>query len=438
MKLWQKQGTTVSELVESFTVGRDKEFDLLLAKHDVQGSIAHVTMLGTTGLMSKEESQQAVTALRGILLEIESGTFKINDGIEDVHSQVEWMLTQRIGETGKKIHSGRSRNDQVAVDIKLFLREQVLDIKDATSQLFELLIRQSNRYREHLMPGYTHLQIAMPSSFGLWLGAYAESLVDDLEVLAAAYNVINKNPLGSGAGYGSSFPLDRRLTTELLHFSTMNYNAVYAQMTRGKTEKITAMGLSCIAATMGRLAMDCCLYMGQNFGFIAFPDELTTGSSIMPHKKNPDVFELIRARCNRIQSVPNELSLLLANLPSGYHRDLQLTKEILFPAIADLRACLQMMMLMLENISVTENLLEDEKYKYVFTVEAVNELVNKGVPFREAYRQVGDAVQNGSFSFDAGARLKHTHEGSIGNPGNEEIAAQMQKVLEKFTPLPAS
>jgi argininosuccinate lyase len=432
MKLWQKENTSVSELIEKFTVGRDKEFDLLLAKYDIQGSIAHVTMLAEVGLMEKEEVEKAVKELKNIATEIENNQFKIEDNVEDVHSQVEFLLTQRIGDIGKKIHSGRSRNDQVAVDIKLYLRAEVLKIKDEVKELFDLLLSLSERYKDKLLPGYTHLQIAMPSSFGLWFGAYAESLVDDLEMLAASYNVTNKNPLGSGAGYGSSFPLNRTLTTKLLQFHTLNYNSVYAQMSRGKTEKIVSMGMSCIAATLSKLAMDCCLYMNQNFKFISFPAHLTTGSSIMPHKKNPDVFELIRAKCNRIQSIPNELTLLLNNLPSGYHRDLQLTKEILFPAIEELKACLQLTRLMLSNIEIQDNILEDEKYKYLFSVEAVNELVNKGISFREAYQQVGNQIEKGQFNFDLSKGLHHTHEGSIGNLGNEEIRGLMDGVLKKF------
>lgn len=432
MKLWQKDNTTTSELIEKFTVGRDKEFDLLLAKYDVQGSIAHVTMLGEIGLITKEESAQAVEALLQIEKEIDESTFSIEEGIEDVHSQVEFLLTQRISDVGKKIHSGRSRNDQVAVDIKLYLRAEISNVKDEVNELFHLLIEQSEKYKSTLLPGYTHLQIAMPSSFGLWFGAYAESLVDDLEMLAAAYHITNKNPLGSGAGYGSSFPLNRIRTTELLGFASLNYNSVYAQMTRGKTEKVTAMGLSCLAATLSKLAMDCCLYLNQNFGFISFPSELTTGSSIMPHKKNPDVFELIRAKCNRIQSAPNELSLLLANLPSGYHRDLQLTKEILFPAIEEVKACLQLTRLMLSNIEVKENILQDDKYKYLFSVEAVNTLVNQGIPFREAYQKVGNDIESGAFQFDATTALHHVHEGSIGNLCNKEIEGLMQTVMEKF------
>jgi argininosuccinate lyase len=432
MKLWQKENTSVSDLIEKFTVGRDKEFDLLLAKFDVQGSIAHVTMLGEVGLMKKEETSKAIATLQQIEEEILNGKFEIGKDVEDVHSQVEFLLTERIGDIGKKIHSGRSRNDQVAVDIKLFLRAEVQNVKNEVKGLFDLLIQQSEKYKDQLLPGYTHLQIAMPSSFGLWFGAYAEGLIDDLEVLAAAYQVTNKNPLGSGAGYGSSFPINRTITTELLDFSTLNYNSVYAQMSRGKTEKVVSMGLSCIAATLSKLSMDCCLYLNQNFGFISFPSELTTGSSIMPHKKNPDVFELIRAKCNRIQSIPNELTLLLNNLPSGYHRDLQLTKEILFPAIEELKACLQLAGLMLSNIGIKDNILSDEKYKYLFSVEAVNELVNKGIPFREAYKQVGNQIEKGTFNFDYNKELHHTHEGSIGNLKNEEITNQMNLVLRKF------
>jgi len=433
MKLWQKENTSVSELIEKFTVGRDKEFDLLLAKYDVEGSIAHVTMLGEVGLMTKEEAVKAVEALQQIGEEIENSKFEIGNDVEDVHSQVEFLLTQRIGDIGKKIHSGRSRNDQVAVDIKLYLRAEVQLVKNEVKQLFDLLIGQSEKFKNKLLPGYTHLQIAMPSSFGLWFGAYAESLVDDLEVMAASYQVANKNPLGSGAGYGSSFPLNRTLTTKLLKFSTLNHNSVYAQMSRGKTEKIVAMGLSCVAATLSKLSMDCCVYLNQNFGFITFPPELTTGSSIMPHKKNPDVFELIRAKCNRIQSSPNELTLLINNLPSGYHRDLQLTKEILFPAIEELKACLQLARVMLSNIEVKDNILADEKYKYLFSVEAVNELVNKGIPFREAYQQVGNQIEEGSFNFDYTRQLNHTHEGSIGNLNNQQIVQEMGLVLQKFS-----
>ena len=431
MKLWQKDNTAISELIEKFTVGRDKEFDLLLARYDVQGSMAHITMLAEVGLMDAEEAKTAMKGLEEIAKEIESGNFNIAEGVEDIHSQVELLLTERIGDAGKKIHSGRSRNDQVAVDIKLYLRAEILQIKDAAYNLFKTLIVLSNQHKDKLLPGYTHLQLAMPSSFGLWFGAYAESLVDDLEMMAAAYRITNKNPLGSGAGYGSSLPLNRSVTTELLQFEELNYNSVYAQMTRGKTEKVVAMGMSCIAATLSRMSMDVCLYMNQNFDFISFPAELTTGSSIMPHKKNPDVFELIRAKSNRIQSLPNELTLLLNNLPSGYHRDLQLTKEILFPAIEELKLCTGIARMMLENIVVRDNILDDDKYKYLFTVEAVNELVNKGIPFREAYKEVGNQVEAGQFNHTT-RELKHSHEGSIGNLGNEAIERMMETVLNKF------
>ena len=431
-KLWSKESTSTSALIERFTVGRDKEFDVLLAEFDVLGSLAHTEMLKAVGLLSKEDLGLIQAGLKQILGEIREGSFVIDKEVEDVHSQVEGLLTQRIGDAGKKIHSGRSRNDQIAVDIKLFLRAQLLAIKEEAVQLFDQLIGLSEKFKDKLLPGYTHLQIAMPSSFGLWFGAYAESLVDDLEMLAAAWQVTNKNPLGSGAGYGSSFPLDREMTTRLLGFRTLNFNSVYAQMSRGKTERAVAMGLSSVAATLSRLAMDCCLYLSQNFGFIAFPAELTTGSSIMPHKKNPDVFELIRAKCNRIQSVPNELTLLVNNLPSGYHRDLQLTKEILFPAIGEGLACLQMMRLMLGSIQVRDNILADEKYRFLFSVEAVNLLVNEGVPFREAYQRVGNEIEKGNFHFDYTQKLRHTHAGSIGQPANDRIAAEMKKVLEKF------
>jgi argininosuccinate lyase len=405
---------------------------VLLAEYDVLGSLAHTEMLEAVGLLSKEDLVLIQNGLKQILAEIREGSFTIDKDVEDVHSQVEGLLTQRIGEAGKKIHSGRSRNDQVAVDIKLYLRARVLALKEEVRQLFGQLILLSEKYKDKLLPGYTHLQIAMPSSFGLWFGAYAESLVDDLEMLAAAYQVANKNPLGSGAGYGSSFPLDREMTTRLLQFRTLNYNSVYAQMSRGKTEKIVAMALASVAGTIGRLAMDCCLYINQNFGFISFPPELTTGSSIMPHKKNPDVFELIRAKCNRIQATPNELTLLINNLPSGYHRDLQLTKEILFPAIREGMACLEITRLMLSHIQIRDNILEDEKYKYLFSVEAVNQLVNQGISFREAYRQVGNDIERGEFHFDHHQQLHHTHAGSIGNLSNDRIVAEMEKVLEKF------
>jgi argininosuccinate lyase len=432
MKLWDKTGTNNNTLIEQFTVGRDQEFDSKLARYDVQGSIAHVKMLESVHMLSPEETRQILNELDHIESEINNGKFLIEPGVEDVHSQIELQLTRKIGEAGKKIHSGRSRNDQVAVDIKLFLRAEILLLKEEVKSLFDELITLSETYKEDLLPGYTHLQIAMPSSFGLWFGAYAESLTDDLEMLAAAFRIVNKNPLGSGAGYGSSLPLNRTKTTELLDFESLHFNVVYAQMSRGKTEKMVSFGMSALAATLSRLAMDCCLYMNQNFGFISFPDELTTGSSIMPHKKNPDVFELIRARCNRIQAIPNELSLLMNNLPSGYHRDMQLTKEILFPAIEELKSCIAMTMLMFSQIRVKKNILRDEKYKYLFSVEAVNELVNKGVPFREAYKTIGQQINSGTFSYDQSKPLLHIHEGSIGNLNLKEIIGEMEKVLRKF------
>ncbi|QGW29182.1 argininosuccinate lyase [Phnomibacter ginsenosidimutans] len=431
MKLWSKDATATSQLVEQFTVGRDKEFDALMAPFDVQGSMAHVAMLTEQGLMTAEENELVQKELTNIHTEVLQQGFVLPADVEDIHSYVELLLTQRIGEAGKKIHTGRSRNDQVAVDIKLFLRATLQEVKQETETLFSLLITLSEQHKDKLIPGYTHLQIAMPSSAGMWLSAYAESLVDDMEMLAAAYAITNKNPLGSGAGYGSSFPLNRKSTTEKLQFATLNWNSVYAQMSRGKTEKAVATGISYIAATLSKLAYDCCLYINQNFGFIKFPDELTTGSSIMPHKKNPDVFELIRAKCNRIQSTPNELTLLINNLPSGYHRDMQLTKEILYPAISDLKACLQMTCLMLSHMEVKADILKDEKYKYLFTVEAMNDLVNKGVSYRDAYREVGNQVDAGTFSYDY-KQLLHTHEGSISNLCLDDITAEMKKVLAKF------
>ena len=430
MKLWQKDSTIISDTIHAFTVGRDREFDLLLARYDVEGSLAHVAMLERVGLLPTNEWHLIRIELEHILADIKNEAFHIDDDAEDIHSQIEQMLTERLGDAGKKIHSGRSRNDQVAVDLKLYLRAEVLSIKHVVEDFFELLLLLSEKHKAKLLPGYTHLQIAMPSSFGLWFGAYAESLVDDMGLLAAAYKMANKNPLGSGAGYGSSLPLDRTLTTQLLQFETLHYNSIYAQMSRGKTERFVAVAISSVAATLSRMSMDLCLYMSQNFGFVTFPDELTTGSSIMPHKKNPDVFELVRGKCNRIQSVPNELALLMNNLPSGYHRDMQLTKEILFPAISDLKACLHMMSLMLNDIRVKDDILEDEKYKYLFTVERVNELVNSGVPFRDAYKQVGSEVENGTFAYSG--TLNHTHEGSIGDLCNREIRLMMNKALSSF------
>ncbi|MGQ0828596.1 MAG: argininosuccinate lyase [Bacteroidota bacterium] len=424
MKLWQKENNKPSELIEKFTVGKDNELDLLLAEFDVLGSIAHTQMLESIGLLTKKELKSIHTELKNILNEIKKGKFKIEDGVEDIHSQIELMLTKRIGEAGKKIHSGRSRNDQVLVDIKLYIRYELQEITKLVSNLFDQLIKLSEQHKEKLLPGYTHFQIAMPSSFGLWFGAYAESLVDDMELITAAYNVANKNPLGSGAGYGSSFPLNRKMTTDLLNFETMNHNVVYAQMTRGKTEKVAAMAIASVASTLSKLAYDICLYMNQNFGFVTFPDNLTTGSSIMPHKKNPDVFELIRAKCNKLQALPNELTLLTNNLPSGYHRDMQLTKESLFPAIAELKSCLQMTEYMLQHIKIKDGILKDEKYKDLFSVEVVNAEVLSGTPFREAYKKIGHAIEKGNFK--PSTKVKHTHEGSIGNLCNDNIKKEMK------------
>ena len=426
MKLWQKDNKANPKLIENFTIGRDKEFDVLLAEWDVIGSLAHIQMLQSIDLLTRRELKELQAELRNIYLEIKSNHFSLSEGVEDIHSQVELLLTERIGDTGKKIHSGRSRNDQVLVDIKLFLRNEVFEIAALANGLFNQLQQLSETHKDKLLPGYTHMQLAMPSSFGLWFGAYAESLVDDMELLSAAYNVINKNPLGSGAGYGSSFPLNRTLTTDLLGFDSLNYNVVYAQMTRGKTEKVLAMALSSIASTLSKFSMDVCLYMNENFGFITFPQELTTGSSIMPHKRNPDVFELIRGKCNRLQALPNELALLTTNLPSGYHREMQLTKEILFPAIAELKQCLEVATFMLQHIVVKDDILKEKRYANLFSVEAVNNEVLNGTPFRDAYKKVGAQIQEGTFI--PSDKLNHTHEGSIGNLNTKEIAAQMHSV----------
>lgn len=429
MKLWQKDKASLAA-VEQFTVGKDREMDAFLAPFDVLGSMAHITMLQSIGLLEAEELTILKQELRNIYQEIQSGNFKLEDDVEDIHSQVELLLTRRLGEVGKKIHSGRSRNDQVLVDLKLFLRHELQTMTEEVLGLFHLLQQKSEEYKAHLIPGYTHLQIAMPSSFGLWFGAYAESLVDDLTMLQGAYKVVNKNPLGSAAGYGSSFPLDRELTTALLGFDSLNYNVVYAQMGRGKTEKIVSFALAGIASTVAKMAMDACMFMNQNFGFISFPDELTTGSSIMPHKKNPDVWELIRSHGNKLQALPNEIAMMITNLPSGYHRDLQLLKENLFPAFQTLKDCIRMSRLMLENIRIKENILDDEKYQYLFSVEVVNNLVLQGTPFREAYKKVGMDIENGTFSPDK--EVKHTHAGSIGNLCTEQIAAQMDAVMKGF------
>lgn len=432
MKLWQNTSdnvkTSIEEMVEKFTVGQDIIWDLYLAEADIKGSLAHTSMLHEIGLLTTEELKEAHDGLLVILETVYDKTFIIKEGVEDVHSQVEMLLTQMKGEVGKKIHAGRSRNDQSLLDIKLFIKSELKQIVEKTEKVFNSLIDLSEKHKNDLLPGYTHFQLAMPSSFGLWFGAYAESLCDDLELILAAYNMANKNPLGSGAGYGSSFPLNRILTTSLLNFESMNHNVVYAQMTRGKIEKVTAMALSGIAATLTKFSMDVCLYMNQNFGFISFPKELTTGSSIMPHKKNPDIFELIRAKCNRIQALPNELTLLTNNLPSGYHRDMQLTKECLFPAIITLKECLDMLQVMLEKIVVKKGILSDEKYLNLFTVEAVNELVLSGIPFREAYKIVSKQVEENQFVYN-GKTINHSHEGSIGNLQNDKIKAEfIQKI----------
>lgn len=429
MKLWQKTND-VNKAVEQFTVGRDREMDLFLAEADVLGSLAHTRMLESIGLLGSEDLANVQRELKNIYRDITAGKFTIEEGVEDVHSQVEFLLTQRIGDAGKKIHSGRSRNDQVLVDLRIFLRRQIREIVADVEQLFHRLQQLSEKYKEVLMPGYTHLQIAMPSSFGLWLGAYAESLVDDTEMLHAAYRICNKNPLGSAAGYGSSFPLNRTMTTQLLGFDTLSYNVVYAQMGRGKSERIMAQAMSSVAATLARLAMDNTLFLNQNFGFISYPAELTTGSSIMPHKKNPDVWELIRGKCNLIQGLPNQIAMMTTNLPCGYNRDLQLLKEVLFPAIAELRSCIHMAVYMLENLQVKEHILDDPKYDYLFSVEVVNNMVLNGVPFREAYKKVGIDIENGNFK--AEKTVHHTHEGSIGNLCTDEISALMQQTLDKF------
>lgn len=429
MKLWQKDKASLAE-VERFTVGNDREMDLYLAAFDVLGSLAHTQMLETVGLLQKEELPLLKKALQKIYQQITEGKFVLADTVEDIHSQVELLLTQELGDIGKKIHSARSRNDQVLVDVKLFLRNEIETLTTAVNDFFGLLQNLSEKHKAHLLPGYTHLQLAMPSSFGLWLGAYAESLVDDTVTLKAAYEVVNKNPLGSAAGYGSSFPINRTLTTALLGFETLNYNVVYAQMGRGKAERITAQALANVADTLAKLSMDACLFLNQNFGFISFPAELTTGSSIMPHKKNPDVFELIRSQCNRIKALPNEITLMTTNLPSGYHRDLQLLKEHLFPAFATLKDCMNMASLMLSNMEVKPNILADEKYKYLFSVEVVNKLVLEGTPFRDAYKKVGLDIENNSYEYNT--EINHTHEGSIGNLCTAAIKQQMEQVLAGF------
>ena len=428
-KLWEKN-VQVDADIDRFTVGRDREMDLYLAPYDILGSIAHITMLESIGLLTRDELDALTAELRSIYAVAEAGQFVIEDGVEDVHSQVELMLTRRLGDIGKKIHSGRSRNDQVLVDLKLFIRSALQQIVELTDRLFATLIAQSEKYKAVLMPGYTHLQVAMPSSFGLWFGAYAESLVDDLTVLQAAYRVSNRNPLGSAAGYGSSFPLNRSLTTQLLGFDSMNYNVVYAQMGRGKTERIVASALASIAATLSKLAFDACLFNSQNFGFIKLPDAYTTGSSIMPHKKNPDVFELTRAKCNKIQALPYQITLIANNLPSGYFRDLQIIKEVFLPSFDELKDCLHMVEQMMSRITVNEHILDDKRYDPIFSVEEVNRLTLEGTPFRDAYKQVGLRIEAGDFT--PNKNLRHTHEGSIGNLCYEQIASLEKQIVESF------
>ncbi len=430
MKLWQKENTVTAEKIDRFTVGRDRELDLYLAEFDVLGNIAHAKMLQSINLLTQEELAQLEAELQNIYSQTQDLSFEIEDGVEDVHSQVELMLTRKLGDTGKKIHSGRSRNDQVLVDMKLFTRNRLFKVVEATEQLFQTLIKRSNQHQNDLLPGYTHLQIAMPSSFGLWFGAYAEGLIDDVIQLNAAYRLANRNPLGSGAGYGSSFPLNRQMTTDLLGFEGMHHNVVYAQMSRGRTEQAALTAISSLAATVSRLAMDVCLYNSQNFGFIVLPDDMTTGSSIMPHKKNPDVAELLRAKTNRMKALPMEVTMILSNLPSGYHRDMQLLKEILMPAFEEIMDCLDIANFMLEHMQVRQGLLADTKYDMLFSVERVNELVINGVPFRDAYRQVGSEIADGTYV--APRQLNHTHEGSIGNLQNQQISARMNQEIANF------
>lgn len=430
-KIWQKDDHATNILVNTFTVGKDLDFDERLAKYDVQGSMAHCKMLAEVGIITVEESEQMLSVLAEILKDIETGSFEIDKNAEDIHSQIESVLIEKLGDTGKKIHTARSRNDQVLVDIKLYLLDEIREMAALTDEFFRLLIQLAEQHKNVLLPGYTHLQVAMPSSFGLWFGAYAEALLDDMEMFFAVKNIINKNPLGSAAGYGSSFPIDRESTTYNLGFRSMNYNSVYAQMTRGKSEKMLAMAMATLAGTLGKFSYDVCLYLSQNFDFISFPKEFTTGSSIMPHKKNPDIFELVRARCSRIQSVPNEFILLTNNLPSGYHRDMQLTKEILFPAINSLKECLEILNYTLPNIQVKDGILEDEKYKYLFSVEKINEEVKNGSSFRDAYIKVGQEIENNAFDFKT-ENLEHTHQGSIGNLCLDKIEYQFNKVKSKL------
>ncbi|HKK45083.1 MAG TPA: argininosuccinate lyase [Balneolaceae bacterium] len=427
MKLWDKGQQSTNELIEQFTVGNDRELDLQIAEYDLRASKAHAQMLNKVGLLDDEEWKHINSELDRMLRDAEEGNFTIEREFEDVHSKIEYELTQKLGATGKKIHAGRSRNDQVLVCLHMYIKDQIDEIKEGIKALFDQLVELSEQHKEVLIPGYTHMQIAMPSSFGLWFAAYAESLIDDLHQLNAAYRIADQNPLGSAAGYGSSLPLDRRLTTELLEFNTLKFNSVSAQMSRGRLEKFTAFGLSAVAGTLSKMAMDVCLYCNQNYNFISFPDDLTTGSSIMPHKKNPDVFELIRAKCNDIQSLPNELTMITSNLPSGYHRDFQLLKEKLFPAVETLKSCLDISKLMFENIEVNTDIVGDPKYKYLFSVEEVNKKVEEGIPFREAYKQIGLSINEDTFTPDFA--IHHTHEGSIGNLCNDEIRKKFEQVF---------
>jgi len=429
-KLWEKN-VQVDHEVDIFTVGKDREMDIYLAKYDVLGSMAHITMLESIGLLTKEELNVLLAELRNIYAVADRGEFIIEEGIEDVHSQVELMLTRRLGDMGKKIHSGRSRNDQVLLDLKLFTRSQIQELVELVSGLFDVLISQSNRYKDVLLPGYTHLQVAMPSSFGLWFGAYAESLVDDLQLMQAAYRICNRNPLGSAAGYGSSFPLNRQMTTDLLGFDSLDYNVVYAQMGRGKMERTVAFAMAGIAATLSKLAFDACMFNSQNFGFIKLPDQFTTGSSIMPHKKNPDVFELTRAKCNKLQGLPQQIILISNNLPSGYFRDLQIIKEVFLPAFDELKDCLRMVTHMMREVKVNEHILDDDKYSLLFSVEEVTRRVLAGMPFRDAYKQVGLDIE--ADKFIPSKSVNHTHEGSIGNLCNESITAMMRSVIGSFS-----
>ncbi|WP_297706403.1 argininosuccinate lyase [uncultured Eudoraea sp.] len=423
MKLWDK-GYSTDKKIDHFTVGNDRELDLVLAKYDIIASMAHAKMLGKIGLLTSEETHILVRELENMALSIKEGKFIIEDTFEDVHSKIEFILTEKLGDTGKKIHTARSRNDQVLVAMQLYLKEELSEIKQQTKELFNLLIELAEKYKEILLPGYTHFQIAMPSSFGLWFSAYAESLIDDLYFIDSAYKIADQNPLGSAAGYGSSFPIDRSYTTEEMGFSDLKYNVVAAQMGRGKVEKATAFGISGIAGTLSKLSMDICLYMSQNFNFISFPDALTTGSSIMPHKKNPDVFELIRAKCNSLQAIPNQITLITTNLPSGYHRDLQMVKALIIPAIQEIKSCLEMMTFSLKDIKVNFTILDDPKYDYLFSVDTLNKLVLSGIPFRNAYKQIGAEIEAGSFKPEK--QIKHTHEGSLGNLCLDKIKAKMK------------